>query len=148
MAALRQGFGNLGQLQARGLQGWTPDSSYCNDWAGVTCNASGYVTALCAPRGVSVAAPFWPVQAENAGLSHRPCTSKGAIASAQSDDTLTLLTMLTHALRWLQRSVRACRELGGWGISGRLLPELVGLTTLQRLCAPPVHLGILGFFWV
>lgn len=46
MAALRQGFGNLGQLQARGLQGWTPDSSYCDDWAGVTCNASGYVTAL------------------------------------------------------------------------------------------------------
>lgn len=41
---------------------------------------------------------------------------------------------------WLKRFVCARRELGGWGISGRLLPELVGLTALQRLCVPPAHL--------
>ncbi|KAK9827702.1 hypothetical protein WJX81_002350 [Elliptochloris bilobata] len=70
MAALRQGFGNLGQLRARGLQGWTSGTHPCDDWAGVTCDAAGRVIAL---------------------------------------------------------------ELGGWGISGRLLPELVGLTALQRL---------------
>jgi hypothetical protein len=38
---------------------------------------------------------------------------------------------------WWQAGGRARRELGGWGISGRLLPDLVGLSALQRLCGPP-----------
>ena len=44
--ALRLGFENLEQVRARGLQGWTSVSRPCDDWVGVTCDASGRVIAL------------------------------------------------------------------------------------------------------
>lgn len=51
VAALRllaQAFGNFKGLQANGFKGWDFTTSPCQKWSGVTCNANGRVTKLCA----------------------------------------------------------------------------------------------------